>query len=293
MYLRQIIFNKFLCLSLALISVTMILSCQPEEFSNGNSLVDDNIDASFTITPIDGAINRYNLVANSTAFIASKWDVGDGPFMGNSTQEVFFPDAGTYVITHIAIGPGGVAYTSSQNLVVEESDPVAGNLIKGGKFLDAADHAEWTILPLSASGAQWTLNPGSATITAGGWSQQGIYQAVEVVANKDYAIDMLVSGDACTETWFEVFAGTTPPVPGQEYNDNKVMGLSTWDGCATSKFSGRLSKVGCVKNSQTDSVTNIVNFSTSGTIYLVVRCGGNVLPAGGITMTNVELRGIN
>lgn len=293
MYLRQFIFNKFLCVSLALISITMILSCQPEEFSSGDGLVDREIDGSFTITPIDGVVNRYKLVANATDFIVSKWDLGDGLFMGSSTQEVFFPDAGTYVISHTAIGPGGVAYTSSQDLVVEESDPVAGNLIKGGRFLDADDHAEWTILPISDSGAQWTLNPGSATITAGEWNQQGIYQAVEVIANKDYAIDMLVSGGACAETWFEVYAGTTPPVAGVEYNDTKVMGLSTWDGCATSTFSGRLSTVGCVKNSQTDSVSNIISFSTSGTIYLVVRSGGNILPASGITMTNVEMRGIN
>ena len=164
--------------------------------------------------------------------------------------------------------------------------------MEGGKFVDATDHAKWTVLPISASGATWTFNQGSATIHSdGGWAQQGIYQAIEVIKDKEYTIDMLVSGKTFNETWFEVYAGTSLPVGGQEYGDNKVMGLSTWDGCATAPFSGRLSVVGCVKNSSTDTVSNVVKFDTSGTIYLVIRSGGNVFHPDGITVTNIEMRG--
>ncbi len=291
MYLKKINSKTILYLFISFISMGLIQSCQPEEFNSGNGLTDPNLDASFTITPISGAVNRYTLQTNSNNYLSSKWDIGEGPYSGNSVEEIFLPDAGTYSISHTAIGKGGVGVTSTQELIVAESDPVAGNLVRGGKFLDPSDHAEWTVLQISPSGAQWTFNEGSATITAGGWNQQGIYQTIEVEGNKDYAIDMLVSGEACTETWFEVYAGTTPPVVGQDYTDTKIMGLSTWDGCATSTFSGRLSVVGCVQNSQTQSISNIVNFNTSGTIYLVIRSGGNVLPASGITIKNVEMRG--
>lgn len=288
----KINYNKYSYLLIIIISTLM--GCQPDDFNNGNGLSDQNIDASFTITPVEGAINRYILKAQTTNVIASKWDVGDGPYMGKMTEEIFFPDAGNYTITHTAIGKGGLTAATSQELIVEQSDPVAGNLVQGGKFADANDHEKWTILPISASGATWIFNQGSATIkTTEQWAQQGIYQAIDVVKDKEYSIDMLVSGGSFTDTWFEVYAGTTPPVEGQDYSDNKVMGLSTWDGCATSPFSGRLSIVGCVKNSQTNTISNKVTFDTTGTIYLVIRSGGGGFDPDGITITNVEMRGSN
>lgn len=285
------IFNKYTYLMLLVLGLSTMISCQPNDFSDGNGLADPNVDASFTITPIEGVVNRYLLESQTTNVIASKWDLGDGSFFGSMKEEIFLPDAGTYTITHIAIGRGGETSSTSTELVVEQSDPVAGNIVEGGKFADATDHAKWTILPISASGAAWSFNQGSATINAGGWAQQGIYQTIEVVKDKEYTIDMLVSGGTFSESWFEVYAGTAAPVEGQDYTDNKIMGLSTWDGCATSPFSGRLSVVGCVKNSNTDTVSNVVTFTTSGTIYLVIRSGGNGYDPDGITITNVEMRG--
>lgn len=279
---------KFLSIVLAAVAV----SCQPDTLGSGNGLTATDLDASFTITEVASANNTYLLSANNS-YITSSWDFGFGAGFSNggTAEEVFFPDAGTYNIQHKVTGIGGASAIISQSVDVETSDPVAGNLVRGGKFADASDHAEWTVLNISASGASWTFNTGSATIVAGGWNQQAIYQAIDVVADKEYKIDMIVSGNGNNETWFEVFASTVAPVQGSDYANNVVMGLNTWGGCGTGSFSGLLSTAGCVDSSYTSSKSNKVTFAASGTIYLVIKCGGN--QTSGITVKNVEMRGSN
>ncbi|WP_406682845.1 PKD domain-containing protein [Seonamhaeicola sp. MEBiC1930] len=268
----------------------LIVACQPNELGSGNGLTATDLDAGFTVTDVAEANNTYLLTANNS-YITSSWDLdnGAGFVSGGTSQEVFYPDAGTYSVQHKVTGIGGASETFTQTIEVETSDPVAGNLVRGGKFQDAGDHSEWTVLNISGGGASWTFNAGSATIVAGGWNQQGIYQAIEVVAGKEYKIDMIVSGDGNNETWFEVFASTVEPVQWNDYGNNVVMGLNTWAGCGTGTFSGLLSSVGCVDNSYSSSRSNTVTFDTSGTIYLVIKCGGNTTP--GITISNVEMRG--
>ena len=287
----NIILKRPVYMLLVVAVLCLLSSCQPEDVGEGNGLSDANVDATFTIKPVEGKVNTYSLQAQPNNVIQSLWNFGDGEFAGKMTEEASFPDAGTYTIIHKAVGRGGLSNSISQEVVVATSDPIKGNIVKGGKFLDAADQAKWIKLNISASGAAWTFNAGSATIKASGWNQQGIYQAIEVVKDKEYRIDMLISGGASSETWFEVYAGKTPPVQGVEYKDNKVMGISTWDGCGTSQFSGKLSVVGCIKNDRTKTVSNVVKFDTSGTIYLLFRSGGNGFTSNGITITNVEMRG--
>ncbi|WPR72648.1 hypothetical protein SLW70_05825 [Flavobacterium sp. NG2] len=284
----KIVLNKGIYLMFALATLGILNSCQPDEVGNGNGLTDANVDASFTITPVAGAVNKYTLSAQTNNVLASKWDVGEGEYAGKMIETVSFPDAGTYTIVHTAIGKGGATKTATKQIVVATSDPVAGNIIQGGKFESATDHAKWTILNISASGAAWTFNNGSATIKGGGWSQQGIYQAVQVQANKDYKIDMKVSGSGASNTWFEVFVSKTAPVQNSDYSaDGKRMGLSTWDGCGNAPFSGKLSVVGCTGSG------NTVRFTEAGTVYLVIKCGGENIGTTGISITNVEMRGSN
>lgn len=267
-------------------------SCDDEV--NGNPLVASNVDASFTITPVEGAMNTYLLTAQPTGVILSKWDLGDGVFTGKMQQIISLPDAGTYTVTHTAFGAGAATGTTSQQIVVAQTDPAKGNLVQGGTFATPADQAKWTVLNLSPTGAAfWSFANNSATIhSPGGWAQEGIYQAIDVVKDREYTIDMTVSSPSGSdESWLEVYAGKSFPQPGVEYKDNKVMGLSTWDGCAKEKFSGRLSGVGCVKNDATGSVSNVVKFSESGKIYLLIRSGGNTFTKDGITVSKIELRG--
>lgn len=284
-------------LFLATLSVGLFTACQPDDIEGGNGIIGKELDASFTITPVEGVTNRYILEAQTkTDVIGDWWNIGDGSdeYNGQMKEQVFLPDAGTYTITHYTVSKAGYKTSSAKQLVVEVSDPVAGNLVKGGKFSNSDDHSQWTNLELSAN-ASWAFNEGSATVYSnGGWAQEGMYQAVEVVANKTYSLDMIVkSTGSFTDTWFEVYVGKTVPVIGKDYGDNRIMGLSTWDGCGTAPFSGKLSDVGCIKNSATSTINNTVKFDTSGTVYLVIRSGGNGFSPAGITITNVELRGTN
>ena len=261
-------------------------SCQPEEVESGNGLTDPNVDASFTIETVPGEPNRFMLNANREHVLKSMWNIGDGYYTGALTEEIFLPDAGDYTISHQVFGRGGSVTETSQELNVAVSDPEAGNLIKGGSFMTTEDQAEWTILQISNSGANWTFSEGSATITGSGYNQQGIYQAVEVEAGKEYTIDMKVLGSGSTNTWFEVYASPTAPVQNQDYSaDGRRMGLSTWDGCANGPFEGKLSNVGCVGSGRT------VSFDQSGTVYIVIKSGGENIGSTGISVTNIEFRG--
>ena len=95
---------------------------------------------------------------------------------GPNVYDIFLPDEGTYDIWHQIIGQGGiVGGTATQKITVEKSDPKAGNLIKGGKFTDAADVAQWTLTFSNPNGtdgfALWTWGAGSATFTATKWNR--------------------------------------------------------------------------------------------------------------------------
>ena len=129
------------------------------------------------------------------------------------------------------------------------------------------------------------------TATGGSWGHSAIYQAIQVQANKDYRFNMIVSGSGATDTWFEVYFGTAAPVQGNDYTSGgKQIGLSTWDGCGGAPFSGSLATIGCV--GPLAGMNGKVRFTQAGTIYLVIKTGGANLGTSGITIDNVEFRGI-
>lgn len=265
------------------------LACQPEETDSGNGLSDPNVDATFTISPDPTSVNKFILDGKSENVLQSKWIIDGIPYRGELgiPKNVFLPDAGTYTVIHTVMGRGGITNSSFQEIEVATSDPIAGNLVEDGKFTTPANQDAWEVLTISSSGTSWAFNTGSATLSGGGWNQQGIYQPIQVEANRRYKVDMKVSGSAAVNTWFEVYVSPTAPVQGTDYTaDGKRMGLSTWDQCATGNYNGLLSEVGCVGSG------NIVQFPTSGTVYLVIKGGGENLGATGITITNVEFRGI-
>ena len=287
--------TKFALVMLSFISMTLLTACQPEDSFKDNGLVSNDLDASFTITPT-GVTNRYTLQAQSISGVLTNWwDSGDGSglFKGKVSEEIFLPDAGTYTIAHTVVGIGGETFTSSQQLVVEQSDPNAGNLVKGGKFASAEDIAEWSIGGTGSSDGVWTFANGKATLTAYGWAGRGIYQAIDVIAGKTYKIDMLASSTSgVSDTWFEIYCGYGVPTTTGDYNEGgKLMTINTWAGCGGSPFSGKLSVVGCdlgvlaYPNEPGKFVA-----PTTGTVYLVIRGGGNDMKDG-IAITNVEMRG--
>jgi hypothetical protein len=275
--------SVYLMLALALGTLS---SCSDDV--NPNTLVASNVDASFTFTPVAGAVNTYLAVAQTKGVISSMWDTGTGASPGKMTETIVLPDAGTYTITHTAIGAGGAMGTANTQVVVATSDPVKGNLVKGGSFATAADQANWKKV-IYGAGADWTYSAKGATVNGG---HAGIYQAIDVIKDKEYTIDMVVSGGASKDMWFEIYAGKTDPatVSGDYADGGKVMGLNTWDGCGNTPVSGKLSAIGCTKNAKLDKISNVVKFDITGKIYLMIRCGGGIAP-GGITIKGVELRG--
>lgn len=272
------------------VTVLSFSSCQPDKIEEGLA-PDTPLQASFTVAPVQGRTNRY-LIANTTPdAIASRWDIGTGTgwAMGRMADTIFYPDAGTYSIKLQALNKAGVLYDAQpQTINVATSDPNAGNLIVGGK-MEAGDESKWTKLTIS-SGVSWTLKNGKMVATGGSWGHAAIYQPIQVEANKRYRFSMLVSGSGASDTWFEVYFGTSAPVQGSDYSSggNKI-GINTWTGCGKTIFSGDINTVGCTgsllgKNGE-------ITFSQSGTVYLLIKTGGGNLGTDGISVDNVELRG--
>ncbi|RRQ45468.1 hypothetical protein [Chryseobacterium sp. SC28] len=289
--LKQIL---FLGLSLS------ALSCVPDSVDgDGNGLAPGNLDAAFTVA--ETSANHYKLTAKDQSYLVSRWNLGDGSgfYNGKMVEDIFLPDAGVYQVQHQAIGQGGiVGGTASQTVTVAVPDPVAGNLVQGGKFLDAADWSKWTINN-TGPGAQWVFTGpsgndpfGKATLTATDSAGQGIYQAIQVVAGRKYNIDMVASSTSgCVDTWFEVYCGYNVPIPGSDYNGDGTVyrSINTWDGSGKEPFSGKISIIGAVNPSKN---SGIFTATQNGTVYLGIRGGGADMKDG-ISITNVEFRGTN
>lgn len=282
----HIIKNKGILLLFAVAAIVNFTSCQPEDSFADNGLTSMEVDASFTVTPVAGKVNVYKLAAQPKGVLKSLWDTGEGLAAGKMTYEISLPDAGTYTISHTAIGSGGATAVAKQQLVVAASDPEKGNILKGARLTNSDDWSKWTVTN-PASSASIVFGSGSATLIASGWAGNGIYQAINVVAGKKYIIDMVTSSTTgCSNTWLEVYCGYAAPVTGTDYSEGgKLRALSTWDGCATAAFSGKISVVGC----KPENNLGIFTAAKTGTAYLVIRGGGEDMKAG-IKIQNIEMR---
>jgi hypothetical protein len=291
----KLIFSLMFALA---ITLSLFIACQPDDNTGvGNGILGPVLDPSFTVTPVTGKTNTYTLKATATNYIGSKWDMGTGAGTadGKSEEKLFLPDAGTYTVTHTAVGIGGQQYSASKDIVVATSDPIAGNLVQGGKFANAADWAKWTIYYSTLGDPlQWKFNVGSASITPAGYNytEQGIYQAIDVVADKKYNLDMIVSSPTgLVNCWFEVYVLPDVPVNGVHPYGNLgtqgVRAIHTWTNCGVVPFNGLISIVGCAA-----PLKGVITFPTSGKVYLMIRCGTeNTTPT--ITVKNVEIRAMS
>ncbi len=279
--------NKSLLLSTA---VFFMASCSPDTIDGEGHGLNQTATADAAFTVAKTSENRYHLKAvndNSINFINSQWNIDyDGFNNGKNEMDIFLPDAGTYVIQRNLVGIGGqVAGTASQTIVVPTSDPVAGNIIQGGRFDTPEEVAKWTIFPISSSGAQWVFANGKATIVASNSNQQAFYQAVQVEAGQKYTIDMVVSSETALEdTWFEVYMLNSLPAAGSDIKDTVYRNINTWDKCGTSAFGGKISTVGC--NSAKNG--GVYTATATGTVYLAIKCGGKKVSS--LSVDKVELR---
>jgi PKD repeat protein len=234
--------------------------------------------ADFEFTVANLAVTFNNESTNGRYF---SWDFGDdsNPSTAMSPGHSY-QDEGTYTVTLTVTGRDGSQVTTTKDVTVTAPP----NLVEGGKF-DAGDESKWTALNLSA-GVSVSIANGAAVWEGGGWGQAGIFQAIEVEANKRYQLNMHVSGSGATDTWFEVYVGKAIPVQGQDYTDGgKRLAINTWAGCGKTAFEGPLTSISC-----DGTAGGVVEFPTAGTAYLVIRSGGASLGTSGITVDNVELR---
>jgi hypothetical protein len=282
--------NKFLNYVAIITTSVLFVACSKTEVID-RGLTESNLDASFTITTVN--TNNYIAQVKDSSYILTKWDIGNGngPTVSKATQPIFLPDAGSYLITHYAVGKGGATFTSSQTINVATSDPAKGNLVQGGKFETADDEAKWTRLTISQPAVIWTRANGKMTATGGNWGHSAIYQAITVEANKDYRFAMQVSGSGATDTWFEVYFGTAAPVQNVDYTSGGIrISLNTWSGCGNTTFNGNIATIGCAGSLVGQN--GKIRFTQAGTVYLLIKTGGANLGTTGISIDNVELRGI-
>lgn len=248
----------------------------------------DSLTATFTVTPVAGNDTKF-VITNTTKgeSVGTRWDVGKGggAVMGKTTDTVFYPLAGTYTIKMQALDKRGKLYSApSASVTTTKNDPAYDNLIKGGK-MNAGDEQFWGRYDATANKIVWTLanNAYTATTATKPVTVQvngGIYQAVQVVANKTYRFTTNISYGATQDTWAEVYCGQAVPAEGKDYTDNKKIGFITWG--AWTAFNG--------------TRTFDLTFGASGTIYIVIKAGCNAsaghFSTQGISFWNVDFRRI-
>lgn len=276
------------------IVIGSLIGCQPDEFGDGNGINSPNLDPSFTITPVavQGKMNTYQFKLNSTENVLGVfWDLGEGNLANGmeQTDVIFFPDADSYTIKTRVLGVGGKSFESSQPLVIASSDPNFGNLLKGGK-LNPGDEQFWSVKQYSG-GVSPQFTGGKVLFDYGNWAQSGIYQSFQATAGQKYRIDMTVSGNGATDTWFEVYIGQSDPATfAGDYNEGGIrLALNTWAGCGKSKFGDKLTNLSCDGSSSGDN-DGVFTAGATGTHYIVIRTGGANLGSGGISVDNVEIR---
>jgi hypothetical protein len=287
--MKKYTLTKIASIALMAIVAGMYVACQPEDFYGDNGLVTPDLAASFTITPVEGKVNTYVLDADNNGVLAFRWDKGDGKMtIGLERDTLVLPDAGTYTIKLEAIGIGGVKAVATKEVVVETSDPVAGNLVIGPK-MDNPD--AWTKMPINGGAVNFDFVNEMLVASGGSWGHNAIYQPIEVVAGRKYKLDMYVEGSGATDVWFEVYLGTVAPTPNSDYSSGGIqLGLNTWTGCGKTSFAGKLSAIGCV--GALKGANKTITFAESGTIYLFIKSGGSNLGTTGISIDNVEFRGV-
>ena len=279
---------------MALLIAAAITGCTPDEVKGGNPITQGDPDASFTASTTDG--NHYGVAAiEDTDIQYHTWKVltpsttdTETEAKGPATMNLTFPTPGTYTVIHRAVGFIGGINSVSQQVFTITTSALGPNLIQSPNFENTSD---WTTINTSGTPTvTWTFNSGSATANGGvqdAWSGQVLYQAITLAAGT-YRVEMHVeSPGASQNTWFHVFIKSNQPVNGSDYgtDDERILGLNTWGGCATAPFNGMISAVGCVGSGQDVTVT------TAGTYYFAIKAGtGSTNGVNHISVSDISVR---
>lgn len=280
------IFNKNKC---AVFSVALLLSfiyqgCTPD--SKEVALPAKPV-VSFTATPLASNPNII-VIQNTTAnTFQLLWDLGNGMTSRKQADTVLYDTKGQYVIKLNAFNAGG--YSTATQTVTIANDYPGVEVLQGGN-MEGASQSNWTVLNTGGTQTNIAFTNGVLKFSNTGGSNGAVYQAVNVKAGKTYTFSADVAGSGATNTWFEIYLGKTVPTQGTDYTDNKYISLNTWSGCGGSAFTGNLALIGC-DGSGTGKLGKMT-FSSTGTIYLVIKAGssGGTMGTSGITIDNVSLK---
>jgi hypothetical protein len=161
MIMKYIINSKTAKLLIPVIIITTFISCKKYEV---RSLM-AKPDASFTVTPVAGQVNKYLLTSTSTNSFRYDWDKGTGVFVqGKQIDTVYFSDKGTYTVKLLTYGQSGMD-TASQVINVANDDPAAQTPLK---LLTGNSSKKWKLAP--EAGALW-IGPSDFSAT---WWQNNV-----------------------------------------------------------------------------------------------------------------------
>lgn len=271
-------------LNLSLV-ICLMAACSPDK----NSISLGSLpNASFTVSPLTGAVNTYVLTSTSTGVFSWSWDLGDGTGskLGAQTDTVYYAKKGSYKATLLVLNKAGYD-TVSQVVTVPNDDP--GINILQGSAMDAASQQYWTVLNTGGPQTTFTFGAQGVNLSNTGNTNGAIYQAVQVKAGVQYTFSANMQGAGATNSWIEVYLGTSAPVQGNDYSDTKINSLNTWSGCGGSTFNGNISDIGC--SGTLVGAGGKIKFAASGTVYVLLKAGssGGTLGTGGITVSNIAL----
>lgn len=279
--------NKKTILGWTALALAGLCACTPTKGPSGLGPLPT---ASFTVTPVSGAVNLFALAGSSQGGFEYYWNqgTGTGSVAGSLNDTVYYNKAGTYTVTLLVVGKGGYD-TTTQTINVAADDP--GIDILQGSSLTTADASNWTVLNTGGSQTTFTFTSGGLNISNGTNSSTngGVYQAVQVKANTPYTFNAVLSGSGATNTWVEFYLGTTAPVQGSDYTDNKYNSMNTWSGCGIAAFSGSINTIGCSGTGVGQG--GAITFASSGTVYVMIKAGssGGTIGTGGVTVSSITL----
>ena len=158
--------------------------------------------ASFTVTPVAGAVNKYLLSSTSTNGYRYDWDKAVGTFaQGKQVDTVYFPDKGDYTVKLLVYGHGGMD-SASQMVKVAIDDPAAitpfkiltGNSSKKWKL--APEQGALLIGPSDFSAVWWQNNVADVTGRACLFNDEYTFNKTGSVMNFDSKGDFYVDEEA-------------------------------------------------------------------------------------------------
>lgn len=268
---------KFINSTIILGLTMLFIGCNDDDIFTASPTAED---AAFTFSfdPENPNSVSFNATESSDNWY-THWDFGDNSSGEGYEASKVYLTAGDYNVRFKVFTEGGSA-ESIQTVVIDQNFQ-GPNFLLNGEF-NGSD--EWTVLPIT-DGVNVNFTDDKAVWTGGGGGHAGIYQAVHVEENVPYQINMEVSGSGLTDSWYEVYIGSETPVPGQDYNDSGIrLGLNTWAGCGNEPFEGFLTEISCIGEGG-----GLVEFDTTGTVYLVIRGGGANYGTTGLTLDNASI----